>query len=89
MAQFFMLQILKKSSELTFLKVINKYRPKSNQVDIVYINFQKHSKKFFKKLFTKLNYNWDLKCKVITLIKNYKTAEARSKQQFSQLKKIR
>jgi len=59
MVQFLMLKTLKKSSELTFLKAINKYRGKSNQVDIVYFDFQKHSKKFLKRLFTKLNYNWD------------------------------
>ena len=59
MVQFLMLRTLKKSSELIFLKVINKHRGKSNQVDTVYFNFQKHSKKFLKRLFTKLNYNWD------------------------------
>lgn len=44
-----------KPPELIHLKLINKYRGKSNQVDTVYFSFQKHSKR----LFTRLNYNGD------------------------------
>lgn len=38
---------------------MNKYRGKPNQVDIVYFNTPKAFKKFLKRLFTKLDYNWN------------------------------